>query len=230
MKMARRLRLLYALALLLAAAAYSAVLFSLKRTMMAAHWVAYGFTLLAFLWLFVETCIPEGKYKRYPMFGMAVSKLSGVYFAVQFALGGVLVMFLPSPPVPAVLIPESVLLLIAAVAVLVVLLGKNAVAAQDDRVGDKVRYLQGLLVSLERLEGAVPEAVRPQLEALLEDVRYSEPMGHEALDLLEEGIRMKVYALCDAVDDKRMEGLEGQIKALRALVRERNSRCRMLKS
>ena len=88
MKMARRLRLLYALALLLAAAAYSAVLFSLKRTMMAAHWVAYGFTLLAFLWLFVETCIPEGKYKRYPMFGMAVSKLSGVYFAVQFALGG----------------------------------------------------------------------------------------------------------------------------------------------
>ena len=32
---------------------------------------------------------------------------------------------------------------------------------------------------------------------------------------------MKVYALCDAVDDKRLEGLEGQIKSNLARARAR---------
>ncbi len=112
---------------------------------------------------------------------------------------------------------------------LAVVLAKGIIAAQDDRIGDKTRYLQSLLVSLERLDGAVPAEVRPQFAALKEDLRFSDPMSHDALVPLEERIRMKVYALCDAVDDKRLEGLEKEIATLRTLVHERNSRCRMLK-
>ena len=127
------------------------------------------------------------------------------------------------------LIPEIVVLLAYLAATLAVVLAKGIIAAQDDRIGDKTRYLQSLLVSLERLDGAVPAEVRPQFAALKEDLRFSDPMSHDALVPLEERIRMKVYALCDAVDDKRLEGLEKEIATLRTLVHERNSRCRMLK-
>ena len=229
MKISVKARLLYAIVLALAVAAYSVILFNVKHVLEVAHWIAYGFTLLSFLLLFLETFIPEGKYKRYPMFGMAVSKVSATYFAVQFFFGGVLAMIVPNPPVLAVLIPEIVVLLAYLAATLAVVMAKGIIAAQDDRAGDKTRYLQSLLVSLERLENAIPAEARPQFEALREDLRFSDPMSHDALAPLEERIHMKVYALCDAVDDKRLEGLGEQIESLRALVRERNGRCRMLK-
>ena len=229
MKISVKARLLYAIVLALVAAAYSVILFNVKHAWEDAHWIAYGFTLLAFLLLFLETFIPEGKYKRYPMFGMAVSKVSATYFAVQLFFGGILAMIVPNPPLLAVLIPEIVVLLAYLAATLAVVLAKGIIASQDDRIGDKTRYLQSLLVSLERLDGAVPVEVRPQFAALKEDLRFSDPMSHDALVPLEERIRMKVYALCDAVDDKRLEGLEKEIATLRTLVHERNSRCRMLK-
>ena len=222
MKTSARNRLVYAIVLVLAAAVYSIILFNVKHSWEDAHRVAYGFTLLAFVLLFAETFIPEGKYKRYPMFGMAVSKVSATYFAVQCFFGGVLAML-------AVLIPEIVALLAYLAALLVILLTKGFVAAQDDRIGDKTSYLYNLLISLERLDGAVPAEARPQFEALKEDIRYSDPMSHDALAPQEERIRMKVYALCDAVDDRRMEGLDKQIADLRALIHERSSRCKMLK-
>lgn len=229
MKTSARNRLVYAIVLVLAAAVYSIILFNVKHSWEDAHRVAYGFTLLAFVLLFAETFIPEGKYKRYPMFGMAVSKVSATYFAVQCFFGGVLAMIVPKPPMLAVLIPEIVALLAYLAALLVILLTKGFVAAQDDRIGDKTSYLYNLLISLERLDGAVPAEARPQFEALKEDIRYSDPMSHDALAPQEERIRMKVYALCDAVDDRRMEGLDKQIADLRALIHERSSRCKMLK-
>lgn len=66
MKISVKARLLYAIVLALVAAAYSVILFNVKHAWEDAHWIAYGFTLLAFLLLFLETFIPEGKYKRYP--------------------------------------------------------------------------------------------------------------------------------------------------------------------
>lgn len=54
MKASAKIRATYAVALALLAAVYSAILFSVKPTLESAHWVAYGFTMLAFILLLAD--------------------------------------------------------------------------------------------------------------------------------------------------------------------------------
>ncbi len=223
-------RILYVLITLLAAVVYSIILFTLKKEFTRASGVAYAFTLLAFLMLAVAVDLPAAGAKGNILTKILRSKVTAVYFCVQFLFGGVLAMCFDSISWKLVLAAELVILALYLMAVVGLALGGGLTGRQEQAANRKVSALRLLQSDLETIHQEVQDGeLKKSIASLAEAVRYSDPISNGELQDLEDRILSNVQLLREDVDIQDNQRAMDRVEKLRRLLEERNRKCRILK-
>lgn len=211
------------------AAAYSALLFSLKPSFVGVSWLAYGFTMLAFAALIADAFIPKARRVKYALPRLPIMGYSLVYALVQLVYG-TLILSNNQFSLTVACVSEALLLALYAAAWAYMCLGKEFISRQDREANAKRMYIQTLAVTLEGIESRAAGMLALEgVRKLKQAVAYSDPMSHASLAFVEERIENCVEALNDDVINRDEASARATLDTLNRLLNERNEKCKMLK-
>lgn len=218
------------LIIVLLAGIYSVALFALKHSFAPAHWIAYGFTLLAFLLLILDVSLPSGVSKQYPMLDLPMSAVAAAYCGVQFLLGGVIAMLIPGLSSTLALAVGIALLLVYVVFVFLSFSAGGKIQQQDEQDLRGVSAVRLLTADVEGIAAlTADDSLRQKLAALAEAVRYSDPVSAPELADMEQRIRTNVALLKDEVEEGKTAQALQRVQNIQRFVEERNRKCAALK-
>ena len=94
----------------------------------------------------------------------------------------------------------------------------------------KVFYIRDLQSDVDYVYSLVSNnEIRQKLSKLSEDIRFSDPMSHESLKMVEEQLKEIVFKMNVAASENNDEELEKLIKEADLKLKYRNSKCVNLK-
>ena len=194
-------------------------------------WSAYGFTMVGFLLLVIYAFIAlkNATSMRRAFFGLPVLYVGLVYFICQLVWGmiGILV---PDISLPIYTVISVLLLGVGAVMVVMALIGGQAVQDIDDKVKIKTFFIKSLLAKAEGLPAKCSDTeLTGEVKAVIEKIRFSDPMSVEALSELEEKIGEEFDQLQVAVESQSASTAKGHCAALIRFLDERGRMCKLLK-
>ena len=194
-----------------------------------AFWIAWGFatpwTLLSAIVLHLWAGKKQGEeILRMPVAYYLCAVFGGLYLVV-----GLIFMYANVETLTALIIIEAIITVIYLIAVMYSLNTTDSIAKQEKVTKQKVFFIRMLTSNVNTcLPMATDEAVRAQLETLAENIRFSDPMSHQALAVIES-------ELANTIDDITMKLTEGNqdvsalIKKAEMQLSRRNAQCAMLK-
>lgn len=204
---------------------FNVIAFAIPTAKTAAFWVAYIFTLIAFvmqpfIWKFAfkDTDTLKSKFLGIPLISVGV-----IYLLVQIVAVAV---FMALSFVPSwIAIVVCILILgLSAVCLIGTETGREEINRIEHKVSKKVFYIKSLQIDVEMLAKAEVDAdTKIALTNLAEKIRFSDPMSDELLAELEAKIRNKFEEL------KLAEQKATIINELTLLIEERNKKCKLLK-
>lgn len=202
----------------------SVIAFVVPTEKTATFFVAYAFTVLAFIaqiLLWKRALGPQEMKSKF--LGFPILHIGIVYLIVQMVA---FLVFLAAPAIPT-WCAVVVCLLIAAIAALCII-PTDAAVEEIERIGKKVEekvfFIKSLQVDVEMLAEREEDAATKQaLYRLAEKISFSDPISHEQLAELEGQISAKMAKLKIATDKTDL------VKELGLLLDERNMKCRILK-
>ena len=216
------------LAFLFLALVYSVVVFLVKTDFDVSAWLLYGFTMLAFLLMTVQTMAVSRKNDSI-VTDAALGIVTLVYFGLQVIFGGMVCMGFSGLSVTAVLVGE-ILLLAAYLFIAFIMYGvQSHGAAQDQRDQAAVRKLR-LLESdmLGMAEEQADPGKRKALQALAEEIRFSDVTVSPELTEVEGRIAQQAAILQEELTDETAD-VYARIETIRRLLKERNRTAAILK-
>ena len=204
---------------------FNVIAFAIHTAKTATFWVAYIFTLIAFvmqpfIWKFAfkDTDTLKSKFLGIPLISVGV-----IYLLVQIVAVAV---FMALSFVPSwIAIVVCILILgLSAVCLIGTETGREEINRIEHKVSKKVFYIKSLQIDVEMLAKAEVDAdTKIALTNLAEKIRFSDPMSDELLAELEAKIRNKFEEL------KLAEQKATIINELTLLIEERNKKCKLLK-
>lgn len=216
------------IASLFMAAVYSAILFLVKTTFDISAWMIYGFTMVAFLLITIQSVAASRKSSSIVM-DTALGIVTLIYFGLQFIFGGIICMCFSDLPMTAVLVCEIILLAAYLVIAFIMYAAQSHNAAQDQNDQNAVRKMR-LLESdiLGMAEEQTDADKRKALMALAEEIHFSDVATYPALADVEGRIAQNVAILQDELTDESTD-VYARIEAIRRLLKERNRTAAILK-
>lgn len=216
------------IASLFMAAIYSAVVFLLKTTFDISAWMLYGFTMVAFLLITIQSVAASRKSSSIVM-DTALGVMTLVYFGLQFIFGGIICMCFNDLPMTAVLVCEIILLAVYLVIAFIMYGAQSHSAAQDQNDQNAVRKMRLLESDILGMSEEQTDAARKQaLKALAEDVHFSDVAMYPALADVEGRIAQNVAILQEELSDESAD-VYARIGTIRRLLKERNKTAAILK-
>lgn len=213
------------LAVVLAGGIYSAIVFLAKASMGATEWTLYGFTMAAFLLLAVQV---SGTSRSAVVLDTVLQMVTGIYFGVQLALGGILLMCFADLPTAPVFACELALFAVYVALSLAIFAKQSRSAAQSESDRDAVSWNRRMEDTVRALAGdAADPRLRQSLEKLAEAIHYSDPIVRLELAREDEEIARGVACLQDEVSGGGMP--LARIEVLLQLVKERDQKAMLLK-
>lgn len=217
--------------LLIAVAVFNVTAFFIADSYTPNFWSAYGFTMVGFLLLIIYAllALKNATSMRRMFFGLPVLYVGLVYFVCQLSWGmiGILV---PEISLPLYTVISVVLLGVGAVMVVMALIGGQAVQNIDDRVKVKTFFIKSLLVKAEGLPSRCTNSeLAGDVKAVIEKIRFSDPMSTEALSEMEEKISRELDKLETAIESQSASTTKGHCTKLIRLLDERGRMCKVLK-
>ena len=217
-----------ALAAILLAAVYSAVVFLAKPAMDPGAWILYGFTMAAFLLVALQL-LTASRAGSGLVLDTVLGKATLVYFVIQLIVDGIICMCFRDLPVTPVIIFEVVLLLAYLVFAFVMLAAQSHSAAQDfnDRKAvQRIRQMEGEVRGLED-RAATPE-LKKALHRLAEDIHFSDVASLPGLSEVEGRINEAIEGLRGDLDDDEADPM-ARIEDIRRLLKERDRTAAILR-
>ena len=216
------------IASLFIAAVYSAILFLVKTTFDVSVWMLYGFTMVAFLLITIQSVAASRKSSSVVM-DTALGVVTLIYFGLQFIFGGIICMCFSDLPMTAVLVCEIILLAAYLVIAFIMYDAQSHSAAQDQNDQNAVRKMR-LLESdiLGMAEEQTDTDKKKALKALAEEIHFSDVATYPALVDVEGRIAQNVAILQDELTDEAAD-VYARIEAIRRLLKERNRTTAILK-
>ena len=197
----------------------------------ASPWIAYGFTMFSVLF----TCgvLYFSFFKNEPVkskaYGFPVFRCAQIYMVFQVVFFAVVCIF-------SLVIPEWVTLIVCILALIFALIGvlsaetaRTIINNQEQR--DAAATAQNTYFRLDAaalVNKCNNPAVKPELEKLADDIRYSDPVSTPALNDVESYIYNQMRALDMQINSNSEIELK-LIADIRRAVADRNQRCKMLK-
>lgn len=207
---------------------YNLVVFLLPFDKEAVFFVSYGFTMVAFviagLAVYHAFKKPDAKSKFY---GFPVARIGVIYLGVQLVLS-----------LPFMIIGENVEAWIPVLLFSIVLggglLGLIATELTSEEIvrqDEKVKQASSMMRSIQsKVMQLTTQCDEPMLKKLAEEIRYSDPMGHESIADAEADLTAAVDQIQQAVLDGDMESVTTLSRQAMALVAERNRLCKLSKN
>lgn len=197
----------------------------------ASPWIAYGFTMFSVLF----TCgtLYFSFFKNEPVkskaYGFPVFRCAQIYMVFQVVFFAVVCLFPLAIPDWVTLIVCILALIFALIGVLSAETARTIINNQEQR--DAVATAQNTYFRLDAaalLNKCTDPAVKPELEKLADDIRYSDPVSTPALNDVESYIYNQMRALDMQLNSNSEIELK-MIADIRRAIADRNQRCKMLK-
>ena len=203
----------------------SIIAFAVPTAKTATFWIAYIFTVVAFVVQIGIWKIALGKEEtlKSKFLGFPVVHIGIVYAVIQVIAFAVF-MFVPTLPVWSAIVVCSVIVGVSAVCMISAEAGRNEIERVETKVQKKVFYIRELQADVELMANNESDAdVKTSLTQLAEKIHFSDPMSNEQLADLENQISYKVLEL------KTTANKVVVITELSLLLDERNKKCKILK-
>jgi hypothetical protein len=108
---------------------------------------------------------------------------------------------------------------------------KNKESKNMTRINDKVMYIKTLQAEIESIRAGVSDAaIAKNLDRLLDQVRFSDPMSHDSLKQIEEWIAEDVKALRGDIAGANAANAADRIDMIIKRLIERNAKCKIYMS
>lgn len=193
-------------------------------------WTGYIFITLAFVGQLVCSLFAfkeDKKEKFFLSLPLITLSYTGLILTLVF---GTLCMLASFLPYWVAVIICAVILAVYAIAVLKVKAAAEISSATGEKVKTKTFFIRSLTVDCENLLAkAKSEQAKTACNKVYEAVRYSDPMSSDELSSVEEKISAKIGELSTAVTACDNEKITTLADETVLLVKERNSKCKVLK-
>ncbi len=194
-------------------------------------WVGYSFTLVTFIavtvaLVFIRTNKHVNVNAVFPAY-----IVSGVYFALSLIINIIYMAMPTKDDAKASIIPNVILLLLYAAALIVALRALSHIADSNKEVTEKVTSLRQTAIEINSISNLCDNAeVKSALAKLKEEVEYSDPMGVEGSQESEENFKKSLAAIRVLVEDgEDAEMILKKIRVASNRLEERNALLRTLK-
>lgn len=203
----------------------SVIAFAVPIEKAAAFWIAYAFTLIAFLIQFIvwKAFSTNEETLTSKFLGFPVLHISITYLLFQL-LALAVFLFVPTLPAWIAVIACVIILGLSAICMIAADAGRNEIERVEEKVQPKVFFIKSLQAELELIADTESEAtVKNALTQLAEKVRFSDPMSCDELADVEKRIADKIEELKTTANKTEI------IKTLNTLIDERNKKCKIMK-
>ena len=195
-------------------------------------WSVYVFTVLALLVQFLTVYIigVDHSATNDVFLGLPLVKHGLVYLLVQF-LAGIILLLIEDCGIKAAMVVQIVIFAAFLLFAILALVGKNVISANEQHVAQKVFYIKSLETDVQGFAQRCTEpALRKSLDALIQTIRYSDPMSHySSLAGIENGIERKTSELGSFLSQGNIAGAEANVQELEMLFADRNRKSKLLK-
>lgn len=207
---------------------FNGVAFLLPLVRRGHFWTAYSFSMIAFLLLGkISLSSFEESSLKSKFYGLSLFWVVRFYAIVQLCLS-VVQMLVPILPVGFSIMANLALLGGCLIGLIGVDLGKSEIERIEETLLEKTWVFKMLRADMEVMVNQTTDMeLKKELKDLSEAIRYSDPVSHSALSVLEEEIKLKIKAMGDINSDK--ETRKSLCQEIQQLVYERNQRCKLLK-
>lgn len=212
-------------------ALYNVLVFTFANNFTTVFWFAYGFTFLAFILQVIGFFVSYGR-KTTPnntFLGIPITLIGLVYLCVQVIVGSIFMIF-ADMSLKLTNVIQIIILAVYIVACSAALFAKNAVSDIHDTTKEKllfIKLLENDVIALQ--ERATEPALITRLERLAELIKYSDPMSHPSLALIEQKITNKIDQLTEKAQDSKMAEVDDLCNQIELLMADRNRKCKILK-
>lgn len=194
-------------------------------------WLAYVFTVIAFL---IQILVPFIAFSKETentdiFLGIPLFIPGSIYLAVQLIIG-VGIMIVPLSFRVALLI-EAVCFACFILVMIVLTAGKEVIIESDVETEKSIEFIKNLTLQAEKLyeEGKGTER-EVELKRLWEAVRYSDPVSKDvSVHMIDSQIEKAFLVVCRDLQMKSIGELSQEVKSVVNLVNKRNVVCRMKK-
>lgn len=209
---------------------YNFILFTLAGDKTSSFWSAYVFTMIAFAIQVIAFLVSYKKNAEIKdiFFGLPLSGISLIYLGIQLVLGIVLMIISFSVTVANVL--QSIVLAGYLILAISAIIGRNTVEAIDAKTKEKVFFIRSLESNILSLKDRVADSTfQKKLNDLSEIIKYSDPMSHESLAVVEQKIEAKAAILDEKIQSNNIAGAIELCCEIEVLMADRNRKCKLLK-
>ena len=210
--------------------AFPRVMFEIDRYKEPVFWMSYAVIDVCFLcqilvaWFFCNTEKNDKLFLRIPLLQTSITAV-----IVMMIVGGVF-MVLPIIPTWIAIIVCVIIFAVYLIAAIKAKAAADIVGGIDDKIKAQTAFIRLATVDAEMLVNrAATEDIKAEAKKVYEAIRYSDPMSNPALAGVESEISKHIEALKASVAESDAEAVKAQTSELILLVKERNSKCKLLK-
>lgn len=193
-------------------------------------WALYAFSVLALIVELACGITVFGKNKASDIFlGLPLLKISYTSVICTVAVS---IIFAAVPFLPDILGAVICFAVIAftAVAVIKATAAAEIVSGIDKDIKEKTQFIKILTADAENLMNrAKSDNAKAACKKVYEAARYSDPVSHDALSVIEAKITVKTDELSTAVSNNDIEKIEEYADEIVLLITERGNKCKALK-
>ncbi|MBQ9762231.1 MAG: hypothetical protein IJV82_04040 [Oscillospiraceae bacterium] len=207
---------------------YHLVVFLIPFEREEAFWIAYGFTLVAFLVMAVALYMAFGKNgdARSKFYGFPIGRLGVLYGGLQIVAGLAVMALGYWVPWQAVLLVFAIGLGAAVIGMISVESVVEQIQVQDKKLEKDVALMRALQSKVNQMSA---QCDSPDLKRFAEEIRYSDPVSSPALEAAEHELMAVVDQLQAAVVDGESQVIGVLCRRASAALAERNRLCKLNK-
>lgn len=233
MKMNRKIPL-ESVILLIIFILYSILFFAVPFPKTAAAWWSYMFAIVSFVVGngIVSFVFRKGEDIKSKVYGFPLLRLGVIYVVAQtiFSLTICIVGFLFIVPAWIVIIISVIFVAFTAVGVLFTEVSKNIIEKQEQEIKNQTKTIRFFKYSIEGIVDLChDEAMKRQISALADELRYSDPVSCDKLEGVEGLILDAIEELRRAVKTEDKILVSEIVDELSQLTKERNRLCKAMK-
>ena len=151
-------------------------------------------------------------------------------FSALYLIVGFIFMYINKITWKPIIIVEAIISVAYFVVLFAVLRAATYINENDKKQKAKVFYIRDLQSDVDYVCSLVSNSeLKTKLNKLSEDIRFSDPMSHESLAMVEEQLKELVFRMNSAASENNDEELEKLIKEADLKLKYRNSKCINLK-
>lgn len=204
---------------------FNLIAFLIPKEKTPTFWIAYAFTIIAFLLQIMiwRTVFSKSKTIKSKFLGFPIIYVGVVYFFIQI-LAFVVLIAIPGCALWIAAIVCASILCLSIVCLISADAGKQEIQRIETKVKEKTQFIMLLQNDIETLANTENDPkIKQELRQLAERVRFSDPMSDDQLDKIESLISEKVLQIKSSTEKVTL------IDTINSLLTERNKRCKILK-